>query len=65
MSMTDTQLLDFCEAVMESAKNDSRYPLSYNFMLGNMTFVISRRQTNLREMLEAEFQKRVIARLLK
>ena len=66
MSMTDTQLLDFCESMLKQGAADERYPLNNNFMLGTMTFTISRRSSKtFREMIEEQFHKRITERLMK
>lgn len=66
MSMTDTQLLDYCEAVMKSGKADARYSNNYTFILGTMTFTVNRagKQT-FRELVEEHFLKAITERLMK
>lgn len=63
--MTDTQLLDYCEAVMKTAKHDARYPDSYTFMLGTMCFTINRSSKTFRELIEEHFHKAITERLTK
>lgn len=66
MSMTDTQLLDYCEAVMKRGKDDARYPDNYTFMLGTMTFNVSNRDpSTFRESVEAHLHKTITERLMK
>ena len=66
MSMTDTQLLDFCESALKQAAGDGRYPANYTFILGTMTLSINRLGSEtFRELLEKEFHKRITERLMK
>ena len=66
MSMTDTQLLDYCEAVMKSGKADARYLNNYTFILGTMTFTINRAGgRTFRELVEKHFHKSITERLTK
>ena len=64
--MTDTQLLDYCEAAMKSGKDDTRYAENYVLMLGTMTFHVYRYDTQtFRELVEAHFHRAITERLVK